>query len=74
MAAKTRSAIRTYPLETEPLNLFCIRRLPWAPVLADVQGGCQHVTWLQKNRLRNSSVNTHFANLTRPNKMSACAP
>ena len=32
------------------------------------------LTWLQKNRIRNSSVNTHFANLTRPNKMSACAP
>jgi hypothetical protein len=25
------------------------------------------LTWLQKNRLRNSSVDTHFANLTRPN-------
>ena len=32
------------------------------------------LSWLQKNRLRNSSVNTHFANLTRPHKMSACAP
>ena len=32
------------------------------------------LTWLQKNRLRNSSVNTHFENLTRPNKVSACAP
>jgi hypothetical protein len=32
------------------------------------------LTWLQKNRLRNGSVDTHFANLTRRHEISACAP